>query len=126
MHSVKEPVYYAYYELPEEAKNNLSKFVNVIAIILKCISSKSLMVFSIDIHFASDLQNQLADIARLIGYVFDSLDYWIPLVTISLGTLIMLIILTWQNVMMVEVIGMTKRFCTLEKTGRLNDLLLVW
>jgi hypothetical protein len=93
MHGVKEPVYYAYYELPEEAKNNLSKFVNLIAIILKCISSKSLMVFSIDIQFASDLQNQLADVARLIGYVFDSLDYWIPVVTIGLGSLIMLIIL---------------------------------
>ena len=97
LQSVKEPVYYAYYELPEKAKNNLSKFVNVIAIILRCISGQTREVFTLKIYFASNLQNELADMARLIGYAFDSLDYWIPAVTIVLGSFISLIVLLKLN-----------------------------
>jgi len=93
LHGVKEPVYKVYFELPQDAKENLSKIVAVLAILLKCVNDKSLNVLYIDLQFASNLQYDLADIAKLIGYVFDTLDLYIPIITIGLGILIISIIL---------------------------------
>lgn len=92
MHQVKEPVYRAHYTISDQDRENLTKVAHVMAIILNAISGKNLPVLTADLQFTNSFQKQLADIAQILEYVFDSLDYYIPAIAISVGVFIMVLV----------------------------------